>query len=110
MITPIRDTHAPNILFSPCHMTLMLHAHIDNHHPPFDHIGHDHGHGRPGHPDDHTGPDFDDAHKAQGLLGLGLNAYAHAQAVHTTHDHPMVQCDHGPSPSDHVGPFHVSIT
>jgi hypothetical protein len=42
MITPIRDTHAPHILFSPCHMTPMLHAHIDNHHPPFDHIGHDH--------------------------------------------------------------------
>jgi hypothetical protein len=56
-------------------MTLMLHAHISNHHPPFDHIGHDHGHdighngrGRPRHPDDHTGPDFDDAHKAQGFV------------------------------------------
>ena len=91
----------------------MLHTHIGNHHPPFDHIGHDHGHdighnghGHPGHPDDHTGPDFDDAQKAQGL-GLGLNAYAHARAVHTTHDHPLVQCDHGPSPSHHAGPSHV---
>ena len=83
----------------------MLHAHIGNHHPPFDHIGHN-GYGRPGHPDDHIGLDFDDAHKAQGL-GLGLNAYAHARAIHTTHDHPLVQCDHGPSPFHHAGPSHV---
>ena len=81
----------------------MLHAHIGHDH------GHDIGHngyGRPGHPDDHTDLDFDDAQKAQGL-GLGLNAYAHARAVHTTHNHPLVQCDHGPSPSHHAGPSHV---
>ena len=66
MTSPIVDTHAPHLMFSPFHMTPMLHAHIGNHHPPFDHIGHDHSHdishndhGRPRHPDDHTGPDFD---------------------------------------------------
>ena len=71
MTSPIVDTHAPHLLFSPFHVTLMLHTNIGNHHPLFDHIGHDYGydighngHGRLGHPDDHIGPDFDDAHKA----------------------------------------------
>ncbi|KAK7836274.1 hypothetical protein CFP56_022781 [Quercus suber] len=113
----IVDTHALDLEFSPFHVTQMLHAHNGNHHPPFAHIGHDHdhdighnGHDHPGHPDDHTGSDFDDAHSGQGLgLGLGLNAYAHAQAVHTIHDHPLVQHDHGPALFHHVGPSHALV-
>ena len=102
------DIHDPDLEFSPFHVTQMLHAHNGNHPPPFDQDIDHSGQGHQGHPDDHIVPYFDDAHSAR-CHGLYLDAYAHARAVHTTHDHPRVQCDHSPAPFHYAGPSHVLI-
>ena len=96
------DLNTPELDF--CLMIIIIYNHLlPSHH-------NDHGHGQHIDHNDHDHHehsnrillDLDDAHS---VGHLGLNAYAHDHAVHTTHDPHLAHHDHNPSHC--AGPAHV---